>query len=258
MKHQTLPIFLAVLLVSACSLSMRGSQQAAGNGVEEMKSRILELQKKAAVTDVELERLRRELARLEALVRQQKSGGAESASGARSATTGSLRPAAPVEESDLELERVSAAPIERGAAPSGGSAPEEGTVGYRPVQPAAQALYDRGYTEFHQGRYLDAEATFQRFLQAHRDTELADNAQYWIGESRFARGDLQGALAAFRETAQRYPEGNKVPDALLKEGACLEGLGDVEGARLRYSEVLRRFPGSAAAAMAEERRASLG
>ena len=78
MKHQTLPIVLAALLVSACSLSTRGSREAAGNDVEEMKSRILELQKKAAITDVELQRLRRDMARLDALVRRQATGEGES------------------------------------------------------------------------------------------------------------------------------------------------------------------------------------
>jgi tol-pal system protein YbgF len=123
--------------------------------------------------------------------------------------------------------------------------------------PATQALYDRGYTLFHQGRYVDAEASFQRFLQANPTNELADNAEYWIGECRYSRGDLRGALAAFRETVQRYPEGNKVPDALLKAGQCLESLGNVAEARLTYKEVIRRFSGSAAAAVAEERQAKL-
>jgi tol-pal system protein YbgF len=118
-------------------------------------------------------------------------------------------------------------------------------------------LYDRGYSLYHQGHFVDAESSFQRFLQANTGSELADNAQYWIGECRYARSDLRGALAAFRETVERYPKGNKVPDALLKAGQSLEGLGDVEGARVTYREVVRRFPGTAAAAVAEERRAKL-
>ena len=56
---------------------------------------------------------------------------------------------------------------------------------------------------------------------------------------------------------ERYPDGNKVPDALLKGGQSLEALGDVEGARIAYAEVIKRFPGTAAAAVAEERRAKL-
>jgi tol-pal system protein YbgF len=123
--------------------------------------------------------------------------------------------------------------------------------------PATQALYDRGYTQFHQGRFIDAEASFQRFLQANPDSELADNAQYWIGECRYSRGDLRGALSAFRQTVERYPNGNKVPDALLKAGQCLEGTGDRDGARVTYQEVIRRFPGTVAATVAEERNGKL-
>src|SRR5260370_41255225 len=84
-----------------------------------------------------------------------------------------------------------------------------------PVTPAVQALYDRGYTLYHQKHYVDAEASFQRFLQAEPHSELADNAQYWIGECRDSRGDMGGALAAFPETAEAYPTRNKTPDALL-------------------------------------------
>jgi hypothetical protein len=34
-------------------------------------------------------------------------------------------------------------------------------------------------------------------------------------------------------------------------------MGDVEGARVTYKEVVRRFPGTAAATVADERRAKL-
>ena len=122
---------------------------------------------------------------------------------------------------------------------------------------AAQALYDRGYTLFNQGHFVEAESSFQRFLQTNADSELADNAQYWIGECRYSRNDMRGALAAFREVVERFPQGNKVPDAMLKAGQCLEATGDIEGARVTYREVTRRFPGTAAATVAEERRAKL-
>ena len=43
----------------------------------------------------------------------------------------------------------------------------------------------------------------------------------------------------------------------LKAGQSLQNLGDLEGARAAYQEVVRRFPGTAAAVVAEERRAKL-
>ena len=117
----------------------------------------------------------------------------------------------------------------------------------------AQRLYDRGYTLFHQARYVDSEQVFREFVELHPTSDLADNAQYWIGECRFANRDLRGALSAFQETVNRHPNGNKVPDALLKTGQVLEDLGDVSSARQSYRELQRRFPDSAAAVVASER-----
>ena len=78
-------------------------------------------------------------------------------------------------------------------APSTPPAADSGEV----LAPASQALYDRGYTLYHQGHFVDAETSFQRFLQGNPDSELADNAQYWLGESYYARRDYQNAMTAF-------------------------------------------------------------
>lgn len=257
MKKSLCLTMLSGLLALGCSSTTAGSRdQSSSAEMAEIKRRVMELQENATVAQVEVERLRQQVASLEAALRdldRRQAGGV-----GISETAPPYGSIIAVEESDLPPVQVPqpAAGVEQ---PVVGSLPVEGSsadpaVGFRPVEPAAQALYDRGYSLFHQGRYLDAEATFQRFLQAYADTDLSDNAQYWIGECRYARQDLRGALAAFRETAQRYPAGNKVPDAMIKEGDCLRGLGDLEGARQRYDEVINRYPGSAAASVAEERR----
>ncbi len=262
------------VFLGACS-SFSGSQPDPGvqRDVEQMKQRILDLQEKAAMTEVELERLRLQVARLEARPRTEEIVSAVEVQGAdliverpvvESGWPGSDSQQGEVlEESDLPLEQEPTLSTSGNAAAGSATTPTSpgtsspSSTAYEPVVPAAQALYDRGYTLYHQGRYLDAETSFQRFLQAYPRTDLSDNAQFWIGESRFARGDLSGALSAFRETLQQYPEGNKVPDALVKEGDCLAGMGDRDGARRSYEEVVRRFPGSAAAVMAGERMGDL-
>ena len=265
-----------VVFLGACS-SFGGSQPdpAVQSDLEQMKRRILDLQQKAAMTEVEMERLRQQVARLEARPQLEepvvevevveRPAVEPSWQGANSQQEGLL------EESDLPLgqesvvvqqptaDRAEITPSTTedtadGSIPAPGSLDRSsGSIADEPVVPAAQALYDRGYTLYHQGRYLDAESSFQRFLQAYPRTDLSDNAQFWIGESRYARGDISGALSAFRETLQQYPAGNKIPDALVKEGDCLAGMGDRDGARQSYEEVVRRFPGSAAAVMASER-----
>jgi tol-pal system protein YbgF len=166
-------------------------------------------------------------------------------------------PTAPAPAKPLRPEPAIPLPAAPPAAAPAPASPGEEPAAAEGLSPATQALYDRGYTLFHQGHFVDAEASFQRFLQSNPKSELADNAQYWIGECRYSRNDVKGALAAFREVVERFPKGNKVPDAMLKEGQCMEAMGDTEGARVTYREVNRRFPGSAAAAVAEERRGKL-
>jgi len=233
--------------------------------VQELRARVIELHRRAAVTEVELERLRRQVAELEARLegRPLPRAAAPAPAPAPSPSIADRAPARPVpsREPVLEIEDLSdeEAPLPETPPP----AVEERTTTSRQgtsagsgggeVTAEAQALYDRGYTLYHQGRYVDAESSFQRFIQAHPATELTDNAQYWIGECRLARGDVSGALAAFRETVERHPDGNKVPDALLKVGEAMASLGDVEGAREAYQEVIRRFAGTTAAAVARDR-----
>lgn len=283
----------AVLLV-ATGLVALGTGGCASGGVitpraadqqatelQRLKDRVLELQRRLSVTEVELERLRREVARLggspveERPARRQQM---EERAATRPTDRTTARTDRGFEVEDIEAEPTPpsgpppaveetaghAEPVRvRPPAPSNegngrNQTPEPTATGeVAPITGEAQDLYDRGYTLYHQGRFVDAESAFQRFLQAHARTELADNAQYWIGEARFARGDLQGALRAFRETAQRFPDGNKVPDALLKAGETQAALGETDAARRTYEEVLERFAGTTAAAVARDRLSEL-
>jgi tol-pal system protein YbgF len=264
-----------VLLLSACSSQALRPRDRAGDETADLKARILELQRQVTVHELEITRLRERLAELEArqaAVSGREPGRPTTASPAAPPRPAAVRSSPPpragepmrtearVEEEDLAAEPVAPpAPALRSPSPPTPPPPDRpAAVGREvPIDSSGQALYDQGYALYHQGRYVDAESTFRRFLHSYGSTELSDNAAYWIGEARFARGDHRGALAGFREAVERYPQGNKLPDSLLKVGRCLEELGDGEGARDVYTEVIRRFPGSAAAATAEERQAAL-
>jgi tol-pal system protein YbgF len=297
------------LLAAGCASAGPRASDVQQQEIQTLKARILELQREAAMNQVELAQLRQQIAELEA----RQGGSRPAAPSSRPAalpsssppparpagepprtTVAPSRPAPvaaapevrrepsrptiappsrepaaveePIEEVDIDLPESAPAPPSRriplpAPAPvtppaAQTESPGEESAG-ETLSPANQVLYDRGYSLYYQGHFVDAETSFQRFLQANPASELADNAQYWIGECRYARNDLKGALAAFRETVERYPKGNKVGDAMFKAGQCLEGLGDIEGARVTYREVVRRFAGTSAAAAAEERRVKL-
>lgn len=297
MKHPIPFLLVLALTAAGCASNpLQRQDPALEEEVRQLRQRIVELQREARMNEVEVTRLRQQVAEMEARsggARPSSPSPPSSVTTAPPSTT-TTRPAAPrtttpapttprttapapapqrpaaprpapvetveeFEEEDLEVPQPE--PQRPAPAPSNPSpaapAPAESGDDSELLNPSAQALYDRGYTLYHQGRFVDAETSFQRFLQTNQDSELADNAQYWIGECRYARADTRGALAAFREVIEKFPKGNKVPDALLKAGQSLETLGDIEGARVTYREVGRRFPGTTAAAVAEERRGKL-
>jgi tol-pal system protein YbgF len=233
---------------------------------------VLELQQQSSADQAEIDGLRRQILALEdrvareAAERAAAEARANAPRGLAEETVPPPRRVEVIEVSDLEepLDEDSPPPEVAAADPppavgdEGRSAPVASPSAAPVASPtrittAAQAVYDQGYSQYHQGRYVESEETFERFLAAYAATDLGDNARFWIGESRLARNELESALAAFRETVREYPQGNKTPDALLRAGEVLERLGDLDGARAAYGEVGRRFPESAASAEAARR-----
>lgn len=234
-------LILALLAPGCSSLGVGSSREPSGADLRD-------LQAASTRHEIEIERLRREVARL-TLELEQFRRLAKAPAAATPSPTPASRPAAPtIEASDLEP--PPSPPTPAPAAPT----PEADQAVPVALPEAAQAVYDQGYSLYHQNRYLEAETSFQRFLQAWGDSELADNALFWIGASRLARGEADTALAAFREVTTRYPEGNKVPDALLKIAEISERAGDSEGAATAYRQILTFHPDSAAATIARDRR----
>jgi len=293
-----LTLFSAISLTGCSSVLSPRSSAPDDSGLVEVKRRIVELQEQAAVAEVELDRLRREVAELRsargytprpttgtvepgAVPSPWKSVDVSPSTG--SASTGVVTqevqpsPASGIEVTDLGAAGSLPAPV--GVVSEGAPSVSSGTANEPPppvtmapagadvaaapaaissdIPPAAQALYDEGYTLYHQGRYLDSEAVFQRFLASYGALDLTDNALYWIGECRYARGDFEGALASFQEAVARFPDGNKVPAALLKSGRCLESLGDFSGAKRAYEQVTTRFPDDPVAGVARQRVAQI-
>ncbi|MCB1037093.1 MAG: tol-pal system protein YbgF [Acidobacteria bacterium] len=262
MKTWLLVPILACMAVG-CSSSLVSRRDDGAETTEELKRRVLELQRQSTVHELEIERLK---SRLEALEKKGASG--QQPARRSPEVEPPTRPEDPletiappaIEESDLEAVSLGKPAPTHAASdtlPPAHTAPTTPAEVASPVSAEEQEAYDRGYTLYHQGRYLNAEGELRRFLQSHPESSLADNAQYWIGESRYARKDLEGALAAFRETIERYPEGNKVPDALLKAGQCFEALEDRGAAVETYRTLVERYPTSSAAARAEDRLKSL-
>jgi tol-pal system protein YbgF len=251
---------LGLLPLYGCA-SLTGDPSAAE--IAELKQRLNEERRNATVGEIEVARLRDELATAKAALRRAEEELARRRSDDSLRAEAPIRPSRPIDSAELEDPVPAAPPVPPPTAvPARPSTLAEEVGAAAAAAPGAgedpQVLYDRGYTLFHQKSYDLAEASFRTFLARFPDSELADNALFWIGESHYAKGDYEAALAVFAETVARFPQGNKVSDALLKAGRSLEQLGRVDEAASTYREVQERFPGSVAAAGAKERLDALG
>lgn len=259
----------ALVLAFFCALPLAGCASLTGDPaadeIAQLKQRLNEERRNATVGEIEVARLRDELANAKAALKRAEEELARRRSDDTLRAEAPVRPTRPIDQAELEepepAAQEPAAPVAATPVPA---VPPPTAVPSRPSTLAEQVgasgsgedpqvLYDRGYTLFHQKSYDLAEASFRTFLARFPGSELADNALFWIGESHYAKGDYEAALAVFAETVTRFPQGNKVSDALLKAGRSLEQLGRVDEAASTYAEVLERFPGSVAAAGAKER-----
>ncbi len=120
-----------------------------------------------------------------------------------------------------------------------------------------QADFDAAMVELREGRYPQAIADFQRFLNARPDSPLAGDAQYWLGESYYFSRNQDAAREAFISLGLRYPQSNRLPDALLKLGYLYEESGDTSRAKEVLQKLVQVYPDSQAARLAEERLQSL-
>jgi tol-pal system protein YbgF len=141
------------------------------------------------------------------------------------------------------------APVAPKPTPSGPAAPPPKTPGE--TVPADEESYNKTLSLFQGGKYNEAIRGFKRFLQAHSDSELADNAQFWIGECHMAAKQYEQAILAYQKVIKDYPNGNKVPNAILRQAAAFTEINDKISAKLLLKKVIKNYPDSPEAKSAE-------
>jgi tol-pal system protein YbgF len=128
-----------------------------------------------------------------------------------------------------------------------------------PLAPASteRAEFDAALGELREGRYPEAIAAWQRFLEAHPNGDLAGDAQYWLGEACYLSRDYNAAKEAFIALGLNHPQSARLPDALLKLGYIYGEQGDVARARDVLQKLVQVYPNTQAASLAERRLQSL-
>lgn len=105
-------------------------------------------------------------------------------------------------------------------------------AGSRALLLAATALFDAG-------KYQEAEAQFQKFVQTYGDSEFVGQALLGVAASLDAEGKTADAIAAYQRVVSRRPNDNVVPQAKFALGRLYEAQGKWDEARNQFEDVYR-------------------
>ena len=108
-----------------------------------------------------------------------------------------------------------------------------GTLGAQRAQLQAAAIL------YGAGRYADAQALFQKFLDSSAGSPLAAGARLGVAASLEAQGKLDAAAAEYRAVATGFPDSTEALAAKFAQGRVLEAQGNLSDAVARYQEVAR-------------------
>ncbi|MCH5276793.1 MAG: tol-pal system protein YbgF [Desulfovibrionaceae bacterium] len=152
---------------------------------------------------------------------------------AASGSTGEAPPETPTSLPPAMLPRLNESTP---ATPTPAAAPSK-----TPARPERNA-YDAALQLYRTGRYPEAEAAFQAFLEVYPTSRLVPNALYWKGETLYARGRYTDAIFAFKDVQTRFPQDAKTPDSLLKTAMAYQKLGDATNTSLHLTVLFEDWP----------------
>ena len=125
-----------------------------------------------------------------------------------------------------------------------------------PVDPFDPALENRAfevaYGLFRDGKFADAVAAFQGFINKHPDSVHAPNANYWMGSAQFALNDYKGALVTYQELIKAFPGISRAADVLFSIAECQRELKQDAAAQKTLKQLVAKYPDSEAAAKAKK------
>ena len=125
-----------------------------------------------------------------------------------------------------------------------------------PADPFDPALENRAfevaYGLFRDGKFADAVAAFQGFIDKYPDSVHVPNANYWMGSAQFALNDYKAALVTYQGLIKDFPGISRAADVLFSIAECQRELKQDAAAQKTLKQLVAQHPDSGAAAKAKK------
>jgi TolA-binding protein len=117
---------------------------------------------------------------------------------------------------------------------------------------ASQAAFYLATVYFYSKDYAKSQATFQRFMEKHKDPLLLASAQAGIAECNMESGEFQAAGDNFMKAVSFKPDGFLVPQYLFSAGRAYLKANQKEKAKEIFQQLIDQYPDSKEAYKAKE------
>lgn len=104
--------------------------------------------------------------------------------------------------------------------------------------------YQRAWVQFNASAYVEAIASWRRYVAAAPRGDGTAWARYYIGQSFQRQGEYASAITEYDTLIRLYGSGAAVSEARLARARCLRLQGDEKAAAAAYLAVARSLPGT--------------
>lgn len=118
---------------------------------------------------------------------------------------------------------------------------------------ACDEAYDNAFVLVRSGKYEQAIAGFQTFLQTCPRHASVPNAYYWIGESYYSLERFKEAIDQFEKMLDAYPTSVNAGRATYKMARSRQELGQKAEARKIYQQIVDKYPNTLEAEQSSQR-----
>ncbi|MEA3091784.1 MAG: hypothetical protein QOJ04_3126 [Caballeronia sp.] len=121
------------------------------------------------------------------------------------------------------------------------------------VQPGETESFNAASTQFRNGDFKNAAASFKTFVAKYPDSPYQPTAQYWLGNAQYALRDYKGSTATWQNLVTKYPTHPRAADALLAIANNQIEQGQKAAAKKTLDQVISQYGGTEAAQSAQSK-----
>lgn len=114
-----------------------------------------------------------------------------------------------------------------------------------------QQSYNDAFGLLKNGKYGQAVAALQDFIQKYPQSSLLPDAYFWLGQAQYVLGQYDAALRSLYVVQIRFPQSSQAPAAMLRMAEIYQATNQPDKARFVATKLIQSYPTTPSAQKAQ-------